>query len=277
MASGNASRRSTRRWYLIASYVLVVAYIATLSIATDKLWRRNLVHDAGTLGAYSTAVLAISTTVLFAVTAVLAAATIELVRTEREAARREEEKYGQERQARIQEDRLRDERLKVYSLQLVDLQRRLDVQERAQAELVVATSAVVTVGLPTGTAARYRVLRVENRSHLPIRRCEPGIDVVGSAAVKPKAGTISGALTDSITRFSEKPAGIVLMLRSDETVDFVVPEEHAPEGVPVLFVEFDDAHGRRWRLDGEQNLSRHAADPGSADARRPQADLSDGS
>lgn len=256
MNPGNAPRRSTRRWYLIASYVIVAVYVAGLGVATDELWRHKLIHDAGTLGAYSTAVLAVSTIVLFAATAVLAAATIELGRAERDSARREEEKYEQEREARLQEHGLRDEQMRVYKLQLVELHDRLAIQERAQAELVHATSADVTISLRSGTTLRSRVLRVENRSHLPIRHCESGARIAEGNVCKARAGNLAGALTDTLARFSERSTETPITMRPEETIDFILPHDDSPGDGLALFVEFDDAYGRRWRLDDQLNLSR---------------------
>jgi membrane protein implicated in regulation of membrane protease activity len=252
-----AERRGTRRIYwLVAGCFLT--FTASIAAATWILWRRRLIHDAVSLGSYATAVLAVSTIVLFFVTALLAAATIVLVRTERANARREEEKYELERDAREEQERLRAAQAKVYGLQISELERRLADQERAQARAVHVQVATLTLVLPGAPARTCKVVRVDNRSHLPIYQARCTVAHADGGIEHAQPGAVEGPMTPGrLAAFTANPHGSVVPViepgRSAEFA-FLGETEHADGNEPL--VTFTDTAGLAWHLDAHLTLAK---------------------
>jgi hypothetical protein len=257
MGTKTAARPGRRRIYWgVATCILV--YMAATAKVTVVLWHRKLIHDAASVGSYATAVLAVSTIVLFGATALLAAATVDLVRAEREDARREEEKYELERDARIEEENLRAQQAKVYALQISELERRLAEQERAQARAIHIAATVLSLVLPGSPARSCRVVRVENRSHLPIQQCQCTITFADGVIELAQPGSMTGALTaNRLAEFTPDPQELQnLVIDPGRDIDFafLVSPEHANGAEPL--VSFTDAAGLNWQLDAHSRLER---------------------
>jgi hypothetical protein len=260
-----AGGRRRRIYWSVAACVLM--YMAATTGLTVGLWRHKLVHDAVSVGSYATAVLAVSTIVLFGATALLAAATVDLVRTERETARREEEKYESERGARIAEEHLRAQQAEVYALQIRELEQRLTEQERAQARAIDMATADLSLVLTGAPARSCRVVRVENRSHLPIFQCRCTIVVAEGVIEHAQAGTVTGALTaNRLAEFTQHPGESQnLVINPGQSTDFAFLTGTERTGGTGPLVSFTDAAGLSWRLDAhsrlEPELSQQTEDP----------------
>lgn len=255
MGTKTAARPGRRRIYWgVTAFILV--YMAATAKVTVVLWHRKLIHDAASVVSYATAVLAVSTIVLFGATALLAAATVDLVRAEREEARREEEKYELERDARIEEENLRAQQAKVYALQISELERRLAEQERAQARAIHIAAAVLSLVLPGAPARSCRVVRMENRSHLPIHQCQCTITFADGAIEHAQPGRMTGALTANrlaeFTPHSQEPRNLVIDPGHSIDFAFLSGPEHADGAEPL--VSFTDAAGLAWNLDAHSKL-----------------------
>jgi hypothetical protein len=255
MSTKPAACRPRRRIYWsVAACVLV--YMAATTGVTVGLWRHKLIHDAVSVGSYATAVLAISTIVLFGATALLAAATVDLVRAEREAARREEEKYESEQGARIAEENLRTQQAEVYALQISELERRLAEQERAQARAIHMATADLSLVLAGAPARPCRVVRVENRSHLPIFQCQCTITVAEGLIEHAQAGNMTGALTaNRLAEFTQRPREPQnLVIDPGQSTDFAFLTGIERTGGTGPLVSFTDAAGLSWQLDAHSRL-----------------------
>lgn len=265
------ARPSRRRLYRAVTGC-ILGYAALTVAATVILWHRKLIRDAASLGSYATAVLAISTIVLFSVTALLAAATVDLVRAEREQAQREEEKYELERDTRTEQENLRAQQAKVNALQISEIERRLADQERAQARAVRITMAALSLVLPGAPARPCQVVRVENRSHLPIRQCQCSITHAGGTIEHAQAGTVTGPLTAGrLTGFTAHPHGPeVLVIEPGLSTEFAfLTGTGHTDGIEPL-VSFTDAAGLTWQLDTHLRLEPRppAQDTGDPSAPR---------
>ena len=255
MGTKTAARPGRRRIYWgVAACILV--YMGAITKVTVVLWHRKLIHDAVSVGSYATAVLAVSTIVLFGATALLAAATVDLVRAEREEARREEEKYELERDARNEEENLRAQQAKVYALQISELERRLAEQERAQARTIHVAAAVISLVLPGAPARSCRVVRVENRSHLPIHQCQCTITFADGVIEHAQTGRMTGALTaNRLAEFTPHPQEPQnLLIDPGQSIDFafLLDLQRVDGAEPV--VSFTDAAGLTWQLDAHSRL-----------------------
>lgn len=255
MGTKTAARPGRRRIYWgVATCILM--YMAATAKVTVVLWHRKLIHDAVSVGSYATAVLAVSTIVLFGATALLAAATVDLVRAERESARREEEKYELERDARIAEENLRAQQAKVYALQISELERRLAEQERAQARAIHIAAAVLSLVLPGAPARSCRVVRVENRSHLPIHQCQCTITFADGVTERAQPGSTTGALTaNRLAEFTpdpQEPQNLAIDPGRNVDFAFLFSSERADGAEPL--VSFTDAAGLAWQLDAHSRL-----------------------
>jgi hypothetical protein len=255
-----ARPRKRRIYWVVAGCILV--YVALIAVATVILRCRKLIHDAASLGSYATAVLAVSTIVLFGATALLAAATVDLVRAEREEARREEEKYELERA----------QQARVYALQISELERRLADQERAQARAVHMEVVTLSLVLPGAPTRLCQVVRVENRSHLPIHQCQCAITHGDGAIEHAQPGTVTGPLTvNRLTDFTAHPQGPqALVIEPGHSTEFAFLSgiEHA-DGIEPL-VSFTDAAGLTWQLDTDFSLkpvTQEMGDPAPPDSK----------
>jgi hypothetical protein len=267
MGTEGAARLGKRRIYLVVAGS-ILGYVTVIAAATVILWQRKLIHDAASLGSYATAVLAVSTIVLFGATALLAAATVDLVRAEREESRREEEKYELERNARIEQENLRAQQAKVYALQINELERRLADQERAQARAVHMAMATLSLVLPGAPTRLCRVVRVENRSHLPIHQCQCTITHADGAIEHAQPGTVTGPLTANrlagFTAHQDGPQAQVIEPGHSTDFAFNSGAESIDRIEPL--VSFTDAAGLAWQLDTHLGL-----EPGPAEAGDPFA------
>jgi hypothetical protein len=266
MGTERAARPGKRRIYLVVAGC-ILGYVAVTAVATVILWHRKLIHDAASLGSYATAVLAVSTIVLFGATALLAAATVDLVRAEREEVRREEEKYELERGARTEQENLRAQQAKVYALQISELERRLADQERSQARAVHMAVATLSLVLPGAPTVRCRVVRVENRSYLPIHQCQCTITYADGTIEHALPGTVTGPLTaNRLTDFTAHPHGpqppIIEPGHSTEFA-FLSGAERANGMEPL--VSFTDTAGLTWQLDAHLRLEPRLPAQGAGD------------
>jgi membrane protein implicated in regulation of membrane protease activity len=250
-----AARPSKRRIYWIVAGC-ILGYLAMITAATVVLWHRKMINDAASLGSYATAVLAVSTIVLFGATALLAAATVDLVRAEMEEARREEEKYELERDARIEQENLRAQQATVYALQTRELERRLSEQERAQARAVHMAVATLSIVMPGSSAHLCRVVRVENRSYLPVRQCQCTATYSDGTIEYAQPGILAGSLTASrLTDFTaHQPTPQALIIEPGRHTDFAFLDntDGADRNEPL--VSFTDAAGLAWQLDAYLTL-----------------------